>query len=79
MGEGTMSVAPGPRADGQQDDEEGAPAWSGIPVIAGDQMVLPLHVTDTRHITFGPEWAHMDHWPSEGGDVEYHVYVRRTT
>ena len=55
---------------------EGVPPWSGVPVIAGDSMVLPLHASDTRQITFGPEWAHIDWWANEGGDVEYHSYRR---
>lgn len=40
-------------------------------------MILPLHITDTRHVTFGPEWAHIDHWTNLEGDVEYHFYTRR--
>lgn len=55
---------------------EDVPAWSGIPVVAGDCLVLPLHISDTRHITFGPQWVHIDQWPNEGGDVEYHVFKR---
>ena len=45
-------------------------------MIVGNSMVLPLHASDTRQITFGPEWAHIDWWANEGGDVEYHSYRR---
>ena len=56
--------------------QEDPPAWSGIPVITGNTLILPLHVTDTRQIGFGPEWTHVDHQEAEGGDVEYHVFRR---
>lgn len=58
---------------------EGSPVWSGVPVILGNCMVLPIHVADTRQIMFGPEWTHIDHWPNEGGDIEYHVFRRTNT
>lgn len=70
-----MRIAARPHKE-EERDGEGTPSWSGVPVVAGDCMVLPLHVADTRQVTFGPEWAHIDYWPSEGGDVEYHVYRR---
>ena len=70
-----MSTAASPEFKRLQ-QEEAAPSWSGVPVIAGNCMILPLHVADMRQITFGPEWAHIDHWPNEGGDVEYHVFRR---
>jgi hypothetical protein len=62
----------------EQGGGESTPSWSGVPVIAGDNMILPLHVADTRQIIFGPEWVHIDHWPNEGGDIEYHVFRRST-
>ena len=55
-------------------EREAVPSWSGVPVMCGSSLILPIHVTDTRHITMGPEWTHISLWHAEGGDVEYHIY-----
>lgn len=56
---------------------ERVPPWSGVAVPVGDLLVVPLHVSDTRSVSFNPEWEHITHWSSQGGDIEYHVYQRQ--
>ena len=59
-----------------QPSSEERPAWSGVPLMVGGVIIVPLHVSDQRSIHLSDEWAHAGLWTSPGGDSEYHIYRR---